>query len=175
MASTLITSTFGGSANDAYVSLTEADSIAAVKTLHNSFWKIQSDSDKDIALRMAAISIDSLHWQGDRLFTDQALRFPSSRDTIRESNATSVTSFSIDIENQEKALKDASVHQAISILLGRGKLNLAQVQVAGVRSISGGAANTAQAYGLTGTGLDVDRQALRLMQRWRSSPRLVRG
>lgn len=173
---TLIASPFGGKLNDAYVTISEANTIAFQKTLHNSFWISLSDGDIEAALRQSAGDIDSLHWDGTRLFHDQSMRFPISRDIIGGAVTTLTTTFNIDLENQRIALQEASVHQAISLLQQRGKLDLLQIQLSGVRSFSGGGGNTSQSYGLTGTGVGIDRRSSQVLARWRApGPRLARG
>lgn len=69
-------STLGGRTANSYISLAQADAIAAQR-FSVAKWTAQSDANKQLALQTATAFLDKFHYQGVRVWPDyQALQWP---------------------------------------------------------------------------------------------------
>lgn len=121
-----IDATVGGASSNAYLDAAEAD-VYFDNRLHASAWTSASADDKDRALIMATLDLDSrIEWAGYKASTMQALGWP--RSGIVDDDGYSVDSSKIPDE-----IKTATCELALVLL---GKDTTATSDTAGIKSLT---------------------------------------
>ncbi|MDQ6989200.1 MAG: hypothetical protein Q9M19_04895 [Mariprofundaceae bacterium] len=174
MAVVTLVATWGGETSNSYVTLTDANSIAAT-TMASSLWFSYDDEKRSQALLRACRDIDSRPWLGEPLFLRQALAFPRSLSLSFRFSLTDVSSFSIDLERQKKYVPEAQVYQAIYRLAQIGQPDVLNAQQRGTLSISVSGGTVTHSIASTGTGHVLSYEAAALLREWKRGPRLLRG
>ena len=119
-----IVASWGGSTATSYLALTDAASFVTTALIYTTPWTDATSVKQEAALISATRQIDARQYVGERFYVDQILEFPR-RFSTHFAQLTTTTSllFTPDQVRMERAVKEATCHQAVW-LLRRGGRNI---------------------------------------------------
>lgn len=180
---TLIDS-YGGPDSNAYISLTEANSFIGSgipeSVLAPTIWGGLNNPQKEAAIMMASIDIDSRQYIGQRFFNDQHLEFPRLVNPHFPLNRTVTAIGSLDVtqKRMKRNVQEACAYQAFQIARDGGRNQHLQNIASGIKGISEsvGPIREFVQYGqrTTQSAAKFDSVALSLLQPWMTSRRILR-
>lgn len=170
----VLLNSWGGGTSNSYVTLTSANSIAAM-TMDYSFWQKQDDQLKVAALLQATRDIDSRPWKGAKLNYDQNLAFPLTNGRPFPYNRIDSGDLTIDEQRQADRVPVAQVMQAIHRMKIKDDPDLIEASNKGVQNISGSGGNASNNVSLTGTGNILHNEVRGVLAEWLGMPKLTRG
>lgn len=171
-------SDWGGPVATSYLSVADADEIAAMVLASSSSWVDLVDSVKETYLMQSARSIDSLHYIGELAYTDQILKWP--RIVSRKEWTTRYIGLQDDDRFQRKSKFDIQVAcllEAVNRYTLAGKTDHAEMSSKGIKqySKSVGPIREQYTYGDQGGSMAVGASAMNILRLYTRARGLVRG
>lgn len=176
-------SSWAGLYDTSYVTIEEASSYISTKFKKADIWAALSDANQIAALLTATRDIDGASsWLGCKYFYNQSLEFPravTSPTNISEPNDLYYELLNTSQEQVEmqRNVKKACVEQALWIIDMDGDDVHTKNKAKGIASVSEGYGSISESYSYRGGGIGsrLCPEAQKLLRKYISKPKLVRG
>lgn len=175
-----IVCSYGGKYDTAYITVEDAEQFANGK-INSNAWMNLSDPQKIAAILTATVDIDgAFSWIGSKYFYNQNLEFPRKlteeiQDAEPDETFYEMITVSQYQTEMKKAVQRACFEQAFWLARNSGVDVHLENQARGITSYSESYGSISENYSYTGSVSKLCSEAKKLLRKYRTLPKLVRG